>query len=668
MKLEKIIIDGFRGYGERREIFISQMTAFIGRNDAGKSTILEALDAFFNDVVDSQDVNTKSSDRKFSIGCVFSSLPESINIDSTSNTTLSNEYLLNMERKLEIYKVYKSTSAKAELERVYAKAFAPNFVDVRDLLFKKRDDLRKIVDKEGIDVNKSRNPEMRWAIYEKYKNRGQFDLQEREVDLDIPKDKTGQFEESRKIWKKLNDRHLPIYTLFKSEQVRGDKESAVRSPLDATLKAAIKELDDEFRLIATKIEAAVSETTERTLKRLQQDYPEAARNLVPEYKAPSWAKAFDLDVLRGDDDVPLNKRGAGIRRLIVMAFFQAEAEKKRLEHAEGITSPPIIYAIEEPETSQHPNFQRKILQALEALTEAGDQVLLTTHVPGLAELLPTDSIRYVDKPEESTAPRVRSRRDDPNVLWEAAESLGVLPTTIPAQSPQIAVWVEGDTDVWVLDAIAEKMEEAGKLPQPLSKNKIYFVIGGSGDKLKTYINGKYLNALGLPQFYLRDSDKESTIGKAKKIPQDVEEKVLAWKKHGEGMPIAVVYTLKREIENYVDHKVIDRIIGKEINLDEKIGDIDWDYSQISKNNQSFWRSLCAAKEEMSFKYPETVRRGVEIDHRNPKHVICGILIPAMTIEEIFARCATTDAPKQEYCEIECWFREMANLVKSAKTQ
>src|SRR5690606_37405091 len=139
------------------------------------------------------------------------------------------------------------------------------------------------------------------------------------------------------------------------------------------------------------------------------------------------SKAFDLDVLRGDDDVPLNKRGAGVRRLVVLAFFQAEAEKKRQERSEGVNQAPVIYAVEEPETSQHPNFQRAIIEAFKGLVEGGDQVILTTHVPGLAELLPIDSIRFIDRPTGAPQPRVRSGANDKDVLREAAASLGVLP-------------------------------------------------------------------------------------------------------------------------------------------------------------------------------------------------------------------------------------------------
>ena len=110
LRLEKVILEGFRSYRERCEIEISQLTALIGENDIGKSTVLEALDAFFNDVVDAQDVNTSVSDRRFMIGCVFSGLPETVNLDATSETTLADEFLLNGDGKLEIYKVWRSTA------------------------------------------------------------------------------------------------------------------------------------------------------------------------------------------------------------------------------------------------------------------------------------------------------------------------------------------------------------------------------------------------------------------------------------------------------------------------------------------------------------------------------------------------------------------------------
>ena len=48
MKLREIILKNFRGYYAETRITIDDLTALIGKNDVGKSTILEALDIFFN--------------------------------------------------------------------------------------------------------------------------------------------------------------------------------------------------------------------------------------------------------------------------------------------------------------------------------------------------------------------------------------------------------------------------------------------------------------------------------------------------------------------------------------------------------------------------------------------------------------------------------------------
>lgn len=49
MKLKEISIENFRGYKSRVTVTFEDLTAFVRKNDIGKSTILEALDIFFND-------------------------------------------------------------------------------------------------------------------------------------------------------------------------------------------------------------------------------------------------------------------------------------------------------------------------------------------------------------------------------------------------------------------------------------------------------------------------------------------------------------------------------------------------------------------------------------------------------------------------------------------
>jgi putative ATP-dependent endonuclease of the OLD family len=129
------------------------------------------------------------------------------------------------------------------------------------------------------------------------------------------------------------------------------------------------------------------------------------------------------------------KRGSRVRRMVLVSFFKAEAER-RLESSNRRS---IIYAIEEPETSQHPNNQRILIDFFKSLTsEPGCQVLLTTHSPGLASELPAESIRFIHKHKGS--PSIHAGAD---VFDEVAKSLGL----IPDSRVKVLLCVEGPTDV-----------------------------------------------------------------------------------------------------------------------------------------------------------------------------------------------------------------------------
>lgn len=110
MILKEIIIQKFRGYRERNRITVDQLTAIIGKNDAGKSSIFDALAIFFGHPlvkIDTSDVCVHAgASGELRIGCVFTDYPDSITIDATSVTSLQDEYLINSNGYLEIHKVY----------------------------------------------------------------------------------------------------------------------------------------------------------------------------------------------------------------------------------------------------------------------------------------------------------------------------------------------------------------------------------------------------------------------------------------------------------------------------------------------------------------------------------------------------------------------------------
>lgn len=100
MKITSLKLKNFRSYIDETIIDFNDLTVFVGKNDIGKSTILEALDIFFNDgkgvvSIDKNDVNVEcanSGDFITRIAVTFGELPSNIIIDSNVSTTLADEF------------------------------------------------------------------------------------------------------------------------------------------------------------------------------------------------------------------------------------------------------------------------------------------------------------------------------------------------------------------------------------------------------------------------------------------------------------------------------------------------------------------------------------------------------------------------------------------------
>lgn len=83
-----------------------------------------------------------------------------------------------------------------------------------------------------------------------------------------------------------------------------------------------------------------------------------ASTLTPNFKSePKFDSLFKLSI-QSDQGISINKRGSGVTRLILLNFFRAEAERRMSESS----SQNVIYAFEEPETSQHPKHQEMLMK------------------------------------------------------------------------------------------------------------------------------------------------------------------------------------------------------------------------------------------------------------------------------------------------------------------
>ncbi len=156
------------------------------------------------------------------------------------------------------------------------------------------------------------------------------------------------------------------------------------------------ELQGTLNTVAMQVEQKLKEVSARTLAKLREMDPHVADSLkpvIPTATPTKWAKVFEGVSMSADEDIPINKRGSGVKRLILLNFFRAEAERRQ----EDGDSTGIIYAIEEPETSQHFTNQKILTDALVELSKTQNtQVILTTHSGVIVKRLQYDDIRLIN--------------------------------------------------------------------------------------------------------------------------------------------------------------------------------------------------------------------------------------------------------------------------------
>jgi len=175
MILKKLKLKNFRGYSNIEVTFDENFNVIIGKNDIGKSTILEALEIFFNNdnlvKIEIQDLNVWSVQKEIQIGVTFvvDNAKEYL-IDTGNKTNLVDEYLLNDNNELEILKVWDcSKNLTARSLSTYLVADYPKIFSDAPLVTIKLAELKKIVKVKEIEdrvEDKRTSSAHRRAIYE----------------------------------------------------------------------------------------------------------------------------------------------------------------------------------------------------------------------------------------------------------------------------------------------------------------------------------------------------------------------------------------------------------------------------------------------------------------------------------------------------------------------
>jgi predicted ATPase/energy-coupling factor transporter ATP-binding protein EcfA2 len=254
---------------------------------------------------------------------------------------------------------------------------------------------------------------------------------------------------------------------------------------------ALKNYRDQLDRRSYQLNAASVRLTEEIRKVW---YPDPKRAEADRLRVV--ADAQYLKVVVEDDlgvEIELDQRSEGFQWLVsFFVVFFAEAADKH-ENA--------ILLLDEPGLSLHGLKQRDFRTTISRLAES-NQTLYTTHSPFLVGPNELDLVRVVEMTDRRVGTKVHTKitANDPGALLPLQEALGYdLAQSLFAQQRNLVL--EGLTDYWYVDAVAELLREADIVAL---NEKIALVPAGDAGKLVYYATILYAQKLKVAA--LLDSD------------------------------------------------------------------------------------------------------------------------------------------------------------------
>lgn len=547
MLLKKLKLHNFRGYEDIEVNFDDNFSVLIGKNDVGKSTILEALEIFFNSEqvkLDASDlyIKHKADDSNIIISCEFFVENDEVVLDSTAITKLSDEFLYNAEGLLEI----RCESDAGKKPKYFINAFYPKEYKVPLVQIKIADlkkELEKVKDSvnDYESINKTISSEIRKAIYSALNS---MDCEH--VLIDLTK------EDAKNIYNSLQ-KQLPLFFLFRADRENKDGDAEVQNPLRIATKKVLKGIENELEEVRQKIEKQVTQIGDETIEKMKELDPDIAERLRTSVNTKAWDSIFSFELI-DDYNIPLNKKGSGVRRLLLLSYLRAEAERRAKENA----NTNIIYAIEEPETAQHPDYQKRLIESIMDLSvNPLHQIIITTHTPEIAKLASLDQIIFIKKNDR--IPKIIENSEDK--LNDIINTLGIYDNS----KSKVIVCVEGENDINFLMNIG-KIDEFKNIVD-LSSGEVA-IVPMNGGTLKNWIQRDYLKDSNVKEIHLYDSDVDD-------YKKTVEEMNALQDGRRRGF-----ITERYEMENYIPIELVEEQFGVDLSEYSDRWGIDLDIPKL----------------------------------------------------------------------------------------
>ena len=564
-QLKEIAISGFKGVKDRVVIIPRKFNVIVGQNDAGKSTILKALDLFLNNKAYIPENLNNQTGKYTEIELLFDPSNTPIIIDENVSTTFENEEIVNDRGLLHIKKIWDGTKTGRISPETYIVRKSYKDYDYFTLTEKQ---LIKLCKDKGLDAEPGlmSNPQTRKEHNNAEKRSRLKDLYKKQsIYFDFIEEKlpTGGTSRLKKTEIAIRE-NLPRFEYFYADSPLSESDNTIQRYFRELAFKAISEDVDTSELegsVGGKLQIVLDSITNK----INSVVPEKEK--VKAKVTFDWTKLINTEFESADDlgAVPLSSRGDGFRRITMMAYFEYLAEQNHEEHQN------IIFGFEEPETFLHPSAQENLFDRLYELCTNDYLVIVTTHSPVIVSRTQTSDIHHVYKVNGAFTylPYVED-------VKSVAMDLGVsVDNQFVAlfEKAKCLLLLEGIDDCNAIGYAAKVYRENGLIQHDFSELGIVPIpIGGCGS-IKHWVSLDLLKSLDKPFFIFFDSDKtdpEMESPNAQKLVN------LGFT---EGKDFYVCR--KRELENYIVSEAICKIVP-ECNLSYT----DYcDVKKICKNNQ-----------------------------------------------------------------------------------
>ncbi len=369
---------------------------------------------------------------------------------------------------------------------------------------------------------------------------------------------------------------LPDVELFKADYgLEADTKFKTNS-----VSEIIEYLDQESQgekklaIVENEIEDEMQKEAQ-SVKKYMDDY---VSNLQKVEIKPTivWKDAIkSVDVsfqFNGDSrPIPMSHKGAGYRRLFMVARFRYLAEKNK-----GLS---VVYLIEEPETFLHPSAQNDLLNAFRELSE-DNQVIITTHSPIFTGATNIESVILCRKNEGSIYEHYGTNAREV-FIDRIVNELGIRPSYNLRDCHEKIVFVESHNDVIFYNFVCQHLTGL----ELLNNDKILVLPFGGGEDIDSFLNIDYFDNSGRGLYLIIDSDKcQGKFEKQTKRAADFNNNKAKGK----------AYVLKKScLENYYHPRAFERKYGLQegsftfIDDEESFENLEKYYETIIQEEESY---------------------------------------------------------------------------------